>query len=125
MLAKRAASSPPRYAGHRDMSRARADPYAHAPSRPKRNRRAANPEGVAISTARTTLSDCRKARPDEAATISEVLAAAFFDDPVFRWMLPDDDHRATANRTFFRLTVDLLAGHDDAWTTADGSDGAA
>ena len=54
-----------------------------------------------------------------------MLAAAFFDDPVFRWMLPDDDHRATANQTFFRLTVDVLAGHDDAWVTADGADGAA
>lgn len=54
-----------------------------------------------------------------------MLAAAFFDDPVFRWMLPDDDHRATANRRFFRLTVDVLTGHDDAWTTADGTTGAA
>ena len=110
MLAKRAASSPPMLT----RRHVRSETQCCEP-----------PEGVAISTARTTLSDCRKARPDEAASISEVLAAAFFDDPVFRWMLPDDDHRATANRTFFRLTVDLLAGHDDAWTTADGADGAA
>lgn len=40
-------------------------------------------------------------------------------------MLPDDDHRAKALREFFDLVVDVLAVHDDAWTTADGATGAA
>ncbi|WP_369133951.1 GNAT family N-acetyltransferase [Modestobacter sp. I12A-02662] len=67
----------------------------------------------------------RRARPEDAAAVSAVLAAAFTDDPVFRWLVPDDELRPTTNRRVFDLLVDVLAPHDDAWTTADGVRGAA
>lgn len=61
----------------------------------------------------------RKAGPDDAASMSAALAAAFYADPFFRWMLPDDDHRAAALPEFFALVVDVLAVHD-AWTRLAG-----
>lgn len=73
----------------------------------------------------TSIDSIRKAGPDDAASTSATLAAAFYDDPFFRWMLPDDDHRKSALPAFFDLVVDILATHDDAWTTQDGSSGAA
>ena len=68
-----------------------------------------------------SVESVRKAATDDALAMSETLADAFYDDPFFRWMLPDDEHRARANREFFTLVVDILAGHDDGWTTHDGT----
>ena len=67
----------------------------------------------------------RKALPADAPAVASALAIAFTDDPVFRWMLPDDDVRPVATRTFFDIVIDILAPHDDAWTTAAGVSGAA
>jgi GNAT superfamily N-acetyltransferase len=75
-----------------------------------------------LQPARTAV---RKAAPAEAAVVSSALAAAFEDDPVFRWMLPDETDRAARTRAFFDLVVEVLAPHDDAWTTTDGITGAA
>ena len=72
-----------------------------------------------------TLARVRKAGPADAEGISSALAAAFYEDPVFRWIHPDDTRRAFVVREFFALLVDILAQHDDAWTTADGVVGAA
>jgi GNAT superfamily N-acetyltransferase len=69
--------------------------------------------------------DVRKAVPADAPAVAAALADAFADDPVFCWMLPDDDVRPVATRTFFDIVVDILAPHDDAWTTATGVSGAA
>ena len=43
---------------------------------------------------------------------------------MFRWILPDDAARPAATRAFFDLVVEILAPHDDTWTTA-GVTGAA
>lgn len=61
----------------------------------------------------------------DAGSLSAALAAAFQDDPVFRWIAPDDNRRAVMNRAFFDLVVDVLAPHDDAWTTSGSPIGAA
>jgi GNAT superfamily N-acetyltransferase len=67
----------------------------------------------------------RKAEADDARAVSSALAAAFYDDPVFRWVAPVDSARADACRAFFDLIVDVVATHDEAWTTVDGVTGAA
>ena len=72
-----------------------------------------------------TSETVRKARPSDAASISQALAAAFYDSSLLRFILPDDDHRVTAIREFFDLIVDIMAVHDDTWTTPDGTAGAA
>jgi GNAT superfamily N-acetyltransferase len=78
-----------------------------------------------VTTVLTTTSDVRKARPTDAAAVASALAAAFTDDPVFRWILPDGAARPAATRAFFDLVVEILAPHDDAWTTTAGVSGAA
>src|SRR5690349_13702015 len=67
----------------------------------------------------------RKVVPTDAPAVASALAAAFTDDPVFRWMLPDDQGRPVATRRFFEAVVDILAAHDDSWTTTGGVTGAA
>lgn len=74
-----------------------------------------------MSTLQALRTDVRLTRPGDAAALSAVLAAAFTDDPVFRWLAPDDETRAAVNRAFFDLVVDILAPHDDSWTTGDVS----
>ncbi len=74
-----------------------------------------------MSTLQTLGTDVRRTRPEDAPTISAVLTAAFDDDPVFRWLTPDDENRAAVNRAFFDLVVDALAPHDDCWTDGDAS----
>lgn len=78
-----------------------------------------------MTTLQPTFARVRKADPTDARAVSSALAAAFYDDPVFRWIHPQDTHRAVAVRGFFDLVVDVLAPHDDAWTTAAGVVGAA
>jgi GNAT superfamily N-acetyltransferase len=39
----------------------------------------------------TGLPTTRRARPDETTLVADVLAAAFVDDPVVRWIFRDDD----------------------------------
>ncbi|MDT0353280.1 GNAT family N-acetyltransferase [Pseudonocardia charpentierae] len=73
----------------------------------------------------TTTGDVRKALPTDAAAVASALAAAFTDDPVFRWILPDARTRPAATQTFFDLVVEILAPHDDAWTTTAGVTGTA
>lgn len=73
-----------------------------------------------MTAAQPTLARVRKAGPADAEGVSSALAAAFYDDPVFRWIHPDDARRAVAVREFFALVVDALAVHDDTWTTTDG-----
>jgi GNAT superfamily N-acetyltransferase len=78
-----------------------------------------------MTTVLTTTAEVRKARPADAAAVASALAAAFTDDPVFRWILPDDTARPAATRAFFDLVVEILAPHDDTWTTTGGVTGAA
>src|SRR4051812_2327992 len=66
----------------------------------------------------------RLAVPGEADAVAAALAAAFVDDPVFRWMTPNDAIRPQSNRIFFTEVLDALSPHDDAWTL-DGVPGAA
>jgi GNAT superfamily N-acetyltransferase len=52
----------------------------------------------------------------------EVLAGAFADDPVFRYMLPPALRRRSARlRGFFRLEVPRSRRRGGAWTSADGA----
>jgi ribosomal protein S18 acetylase RimI-like enzyme len=67
----------------------------------------------------------RKAGTDDASAVASALAAAFADDSVFRWILPDDRLRAAVVPPFFDLVVEILAPHDEIWTTTAGVTGAA
>ena len=58
-----------------------------------------------------------KAKKDDSGAISDVLTAAFWDDPVFRWAMPDDDARRAALPAFFDVFVDGFAPLGETWTT--------
>ncbi len=78
-----------------------------------------------MTTSLALPQDVRRTRPGDAAAIAAVLAAAFTEDPVFRWLVPDEEARPVAVRRYFDLVVEVLAPHEDTWTTADGVLGAA
>jgi GNAT superfamily N-acetyltransferase len=61
----------------------------------------------------------RKARPADRAAMVAAMAAAFQDDPVFRWMSPDDDHRRRILPDFFKLATGIFARHDELWVVGE------
>jgi GNAT superfamily N-acetyltransferase len=60
----------------------------------------------------------------DAAAISDVLTAAFWDDPVFRWAIPDDGARRAALPPLFEVFADGFIPLGATWTTR-GRTGAA
>jgi len=64
--------------------------------------------------------EVRLADASERAVISEALAAAFFDDPVMSWILPDDAQRPRRLAGLFGV---LMKGHylplSAVWTTPE------
>lgn len=59
-----------------------------------------------------------RALPDDLLDLAGVLARAFYDDPVFRHLLPDDASRLTRSETFFhRMALHMCAPHDEIHTT--------
>jgi GNAT superfamily N-acetyltransferase len=60
------------------------------------------------------------ATPTEVEALSQAIAAAFEDDPVFGWLLPDRGRRADRLRRFFALELgDIVLPSGAAWTTPD------
>jgi hypothetical protein len=60
--------------------------------------------------------------------MSDALATACFDDPVFGWLLPNDARRAAALRRFFAVEarhIVLARGHSVALLGEEGASGAA
>ena len=56
-------------------------------------------------------------RDEVAATV----AAAFFDDPVIRWLLPDVERREQFIEPVFRLYVEPYLAHGRTYLTEDGN----
>ena len=61
----------------------------------------------------------RRALPQDFRPLAEVLARAFYDDPVTAWFYPDDSRRMRHARRFFAIRLRQLAGHGLIYTTAD------
>ena len=66
----------------------------------------------------------RRAGADEVDIVARTVAAAFFDDPVTRWLLPDVDQRQRVVEPMFRLYVTPYVRHGETYLAGDG-DGAA
>ena len=66
-----------------------------------------------MTTSTTLLA--RKARATDRAAVAAAMAVAFQDDPVFRWLTPDDEHRRRILPAFFDLAIDVFAKHDEIW----------
>jgi GNAT superfamily N-acetyltransferase len=62
----------------------------------------------------------RKARAEEVTALAQVLARAFEDDPVSKWVFPDERNRLRGLEQMFRLiNVPDALGDDEAYTTDD------
>jgi ribosomal protein S18 acetylase RimI-like enzyme len=59
----------------------------------------------------------RKATGQDLPVVVETLTAAFFDDPVFSWWVPDPARRPHIFRAFFEIAVDVNRPHDELYTT--------
>lgn len=51
----------------------------------------------------------RKATQDDVRSLASVLAEAFYDDPVFGWLMPSDAHRLKRLRRFFAVELEHFA----------------
>jgi len=59
----------------------------------------------------------RKATGEDVPLLSRSLAAAFYDDPVTQWWMPDTDRRRQILPAFFRLVAEVNLPHDELYTT--------
>ena len=67
----------------------------------------------------------RRGAAEDAAAVSATLAAAFHDDPVNTWWIPDAAERARVLPTFFRFAFERLWLRFDEVHVADDAAGAA
>jgi GNAT superfamily N-acetyltransferase len=62
----------------------------------------------------------RQASAEDARRLRAVLADAFFDDPVFGWLMPGERARKARLRRFFAIELHHLGfPHGHVWTTSD------
>jgi GNAT superfamily N-acetyltransferase len=62
----------------------------------------------------------RTANNDDVRKLADAMAHAFYDDPVFGWLMPDEDTRLARLKRFYAIElrhVGLTRGH--AWTSND------
>lgn len=64
--------------------------------------------------------ELRTATTDDVPRLKVVMAAAFFEDPVLRWLMPDDAKRLLRLRRFFAIELRYMAlARGRVWTTSD------
>ena len=68
----------------------------------------------------TTTTEVRTVTPADRSVVSRALSGAFSDDPVFRWIYPDDERRETALPGFFDLFGDAIGRHGVSLVVGDG-----
>jgi GNAT superfamily N-acetyltransferase len=59
--------------------------------------------------------------PADTASLTNVLARAFFDDPVMRWAIPSNMRRARIDRALFEVFVRAYQRLGETYTAANGS----
>lgn len=66
--------------------------------------------------------DVRKAQPAKAADLAGILARAFYDDPLFSWLLPDASRRlAIARRGFDLYLKEVWLRHEETYAVGDSA----
>ncbi|MBW3576926.1 MAG: GNAT family N-acetyltransferase [Actinobacteria bacterium] len=79
---------------------------------------------MTIAQPQPPVNSIRKARDSQLPAVADTLAAAFQDDPVISWVVPDPIRRRQIMPGFFELMAAASHEHDEVYTTAD-CDGAA
>lgn len=73
------------------------------------------------ATPATAVGGVRRATAADVAALSQTLASAFRDDPVFDWCLPDARLRDEHLARWFRVVVDALLGHEETYCSGNGA----
>jgi GNAT superfamily N-acetyltransferase len=68
--------------------------------------------------------DVRKAQPADVPPMVEALARAFYEDPVFNWLFPDDARRLAQSRKYFHGRARLLMQQEETYTIDGAAAGA-
>jgi GNAT superfamily N-acetyltransferase len=63
----------------------------------------------------------RKATRDDVPAIVDAMAQAFYDDPVFKWLFPDDGKRLAQSRKYFAGRARTLLKQDEIYTVDGGA----
>lgn len=71
------------------------------------------------TTASVGIVTPRKATADDLPALSQTLAAAFHDDPVFTWWIPDGDRRREILPGFFRVVAESNLPGGEVYTEKD------
>lgn len=70
------------------------------------------------AAARAAAHRISTARREDAPRLATALAAAFYDDQVFRWFSPDDGRRRPMLPSFFDVFVDAYLDHGETYADA-------
>ena len=62
------------------------------------------------------MSAARKATPADTPALVEMLARAFYDDPVFGWLFPDDRKRLHQSQRYFEGRARILLRQEESYT---------
>ncbi len=76
---------------------------------------------MASTTHTADTTHVRKASADDGGRIAGTLARAFIDDPVFRWVCPDDERRDGLLPGFFALFTQAMTRHDEIYVAGQGT----
>jgi ribosomal protein S18 acetylase RimI-like enzyme len=64
----------------------------------------------------------RKATADDVPRLAQALARAFYEDPVFKWLVPDDSERMQRSERGFAFYLrKVYLPHDECYATEDGA----
>jgi GNAT superfamily N-acetyltransferase len=63
----------------------------------------------------------RRGTPDEAATATEILVDAFYEDPTWSWVFPDPDRRRKQHDIMWSALVGGGMRFDTVWLNADAT----
>ena len=66
------------------------------------------------------MSEVRRAGKDDVAAMVDAMAHAFYDDPVFQWLFPDDDRRLAQSRRYFAGRTRILMRQEEVFTVDGG-----
>ena len=67
------------------------------------------------------MSAVRKATEADLPAIIDAMAHAFYDDPVFTWLFPDDEKRFAQSRKYFMGRARTLIKQDEIYTVEGGA----
>lgn len=88
------------------------------------DRAAAQAVAPTSATGAPPVHPVRLAARDDASRLAAAMAAAFYDDQVFRWFSPNHGRRRAMLPSFFDVFVEAYLAHGETYADDDGAGGA-